>query len=96
MERKPIPREHIAEAAYYNAERRGFVEGGHVDDWLQAEDQLREGNEREIDGSVPPDIVEPDQIERRASEFGLSAAELRVAIQQVGPLVEDIRAHLGR
>ena len=29
--------ERIAVAAYYNAERRGFKEGGEQDDWLEAE-----------------------------------------------------------
>lgn len=35
-------RDRIAVAAYYNAERRGFQDGGEMDDWLQAE--------REVDG----------------------------------------------
>ena len=30
----------IAEAAYYRAERRGFVPGGEVDDWLAAEAEI--------------------------------------------------------
>lgn len=33
--------EHIATAAYYKAEARGFVPGGEVDDWLSAEDECR-------------------------------------------------------
>jgi hypothetical protein len=33
----PIPQEHIAVAAYYNAERRGFAGGRDLDDWLEAE-----------------------------------------------------------
>lgn len=40
----------IAEAAYYRAERRGFVGGDPVDDWLAAENSLLsetpEGGER--------------------------------------------------
>jgi hypothetical protein len=35
-------RERISVAAYYNAERRAFQDGGAVDDWLEAE--------REVDG----------------------------------------------
>jgi hypothetical protein len=35
-------RERISVAAYYNAERRGFEDGGDVGDWLEAE--------REVDG----------------------------------------------
>lgn len=30
----------IATAAYYRAEQRGFVEGGEVEDWLAAEDEI--------------------------------------------------------
>jgi hypothetical protein len=33
----------IAEAAYYRAERRGFVPGQEVDDWLAAEAEVRAG-----------------------------------------------------
>jgi hypothetical protein len=32
--------EHIAVAAYYNAERRGFAEDGESDDWFEAERQM--------------------------------------------------------
>jgi hypothetical protein len=32
--------EHIAVAAYYRAERRGFAPGGEVEDWLAAEADL--------------------------------------------------------
>jgi hypothetical protein len=31
----------IAEAAYFCAEKRGFVVGGALDDWLAAEEQVR-------------------------------------------------------
>jgi hypothetical protein len=31
----------IAEAAYYCAERRGFAPGGELQDWLEAEAQLK-------------------------------------------------------
>lgn len=30
----------IAEAAYYGAERRGFVPGHELEDWLQAEAEI--------------------------------------------------------
>lgn len=30
----------IAEAAYYHAEKRGFSDGGALDDWLQAETEI--------------------------------------------------------
>jgi hypothetical protein len=31
------PLDHVATAAYYNAEARGFEPGRELDDWLQAE-----------------------------------------------------------
>jgi hypothetical protein len=52
--------------------------------------------QREIDGSPPEDTIEPDQIERRAAEFGVSPEELRVAIQRAGPSAKDVRAYLAR
>ena len=33
-------RQLIAETAYFLAERRGFAEGGEMDDWLQAEAEI--------------------------------------------------------
>lgn len=41
--RGPVPEERarmIAEAAFFRAERRGFVPGGELDDWLQAEREI--------------------------------------------------------
>jgi hypothetical protein len=32
----------IAEAAYFRAERRGFVPGHELDDWLAAETEIKE------------------------------------------------------
>ncbi|MBP1150536.1 MULTISPECIES: DUF2934 domain-containing protein [Methylocaldum] len=34
----------IAEAAYYRAEKRGFVPGYEVEDWLEAEKEIRAGS----------------------------------------------------
>ena len=34
--------EMVSEAAYYRAERRGFAEGYELDDWLEAEAEIRE------------------------------------------------------
>jgi hypothetical protein len=36
----------IAEAAYWRAERRGFSPGGELDDWLNAEKEVDQQNER--------------------------------------------------
>jgi Protein of unknown function (DUF2934) len=35
-----IRRQMIAEAAYYRAEHRGFMMGGDLDDWLEAEKEI--------------------------------------------------------
>jgi hypothetical protein len=32
--------EMIATAAYYRAERRGFTDGGEMEDWLEAEEEI--------------------------------------------------------
>jgi hypothetical protein len=37
MERRRL----VAEAAYYRAERRGFAPGGELQDWLDAETEIR-------------------------------------------------------
>ncbi|BBA33318.1 hypothetical conserved protein [Methylocaldum marinum] len=34
----------IAEAAYYRAERRGFAPGYEIEDWLEAEKEIRSGS----------------------------------------------------
>jgi hypothetical protein len=33
-------RSRVATAAYYKAERRGFAQGGEMDDWLSAEREI--------------------------------------------------------
>lgn len=35
----------VAEAAYFKAEKRGFVSGFEIDDWLQAEQETRSAME---------------------------------------------------
>ncbi len=42
----------IAEAAYYRAERRGFVPGGDHEDWLEAEKEIQA---METLDDVPPE-----------------------------------------
>jgi len=34
----------IAEAAYYRAEKRGFVPGHEIEDWLEAEKEIKSGS----------------------------------------------------
>lgn len=36
----------IAEAAYWRAERRGFAPGGELEDWLSAEKEIDQQNDR--------------------------------------------------
>lgn len=38
------PSEHIAVAAYYKAQARGFAPGQEIEDWLEAEQELRARN----------------------------------------------------
>jgi hypothetical protein len=38
-----LPVVHIATAAYYRAEARGFAPGRELDDWLAAEAQVKHG-----------------------------------------------------
>jgi hypothetical protein len=40
-------RDRIAVAAYYNAERRGFAQGRELEDWLEAEKQVKTLDERQ-------------------------------------------------
>lgn len=50
----------IAEAAYYRAERRGFVGGDPVEDWLAAEKELEGASSRDTEEAQPagsPPIV---------------------------------------
>lgn len=42
-----IRRQMIAEAAYYRAEHRGFMAGGDLGDWLEAEKEI----DRRLNGS---------------------------------------------
>lgn len=52
MESEVSPRfenniEHVATAAYYKAEARGFSPGSELDDWLSAEVELSKGQGQE-------------------------------------------------
>src|SRR5688572_26686054 len=77
-------RQRIAIGAYYNAERRGFEEGGALDDWLQAEQEYEKsiGHERP-EGTIPAtetdeapesstQVVEPSEIRRWAPRLNVS------------------------
>ena len=47
-----IDPEHVAMAAYYRAEQRGFAPGQELEDWLAAERQLQNGPDSEdVSGS---------------------------------------------
>ena len=108
-EREAERRRRIAVEAYYNAERRGFAEGGDVDDWLAAE-RLVDGSagsrgegpdsEAPSEGggdAVPADAdqrIEPDQVKTWARQLNVSAPRLREAIRRVGPAVRDVKQYL--
>jgi hypothetical protein len=55
--------ERIAVAAYYNAERRGFREGGAQDDWLEAEKEIeRQDRQRTSPARLQDEISSPDHM----------------------------------
>ena len=51
----------IAEAAYWRAERRGFAPGGEMEDWLQAERELDEQNQRSDASNQEGDVRSRNQ-----------------------------------
>jgi hypothetical protein len=67
---EPTRRHRIAVAAYLNAERRGFVAGGEIEDWLEAE--------REIDSlqETSHDETSRDQVQQSAPLLDEVKAEL--------------------
>ena len=100
-------RQRIAIGAYYNAEHRGFEEGGALDDWLRAEQEYEKsiGHER-TEGTIPAEtdempesstqVVEPGEIRRWAPRLNVSATRLREAIKNVGNKLSDIKRYLGK
>jgi hypothetical protein len=58
--------ERIAVAAYYNAERRGFRDGGEQDDWLEAEREIeRQDRKRTPPPRIQDEISSPDHMVAR-------------------------------
>jgi hypothetical protein len=95
---KPEP-EHIAVAAYYRAEQRGFAGDQQVDDWLSAEKALAaEGAAMGDDDlkarGVPVEDIQPDEVEQWAERLDVTPERLRVAIQRVGPVSSEVRRFL--
>jgi hypothetical protein len=43
---REFPSAHVATAAYYRAEARGFAPGRELEDWLEAEAQIKHGEEQ--------------------------------------------------
>lgn len=65
-------RHHIEIAAYYIAERRGFSDGGAMEDWLKAEQEIDRwlasaGEGEDADGFVAKQGTFPPSPEGRAS-----------------------------
>ncbi len=97
---KDRPRdEDVAVAAYYIAERRGFAGDQQLDDWLSAEQalgsppQISGEDDRAARGMVEEDIA-PDEVHRWATTLNVTAEELRIAIQRVGPSSAAVRSFL--
>ena len=82
----------VAEAAYYRAERRGFVPGAEDEDWLEAE--------KEIDaGAAPRDtsrvnVEAPEELAYWTRRFGVPADRLKTAVSEVGVIVDDVEREL--
>ena len=98
-------RRRIAEGAYYNAERRGFADGGDLDDWLQAEQAHDKGTTRaKTAGTAGPpgaaepnadsEIIEPDAVKEWAGRLNVSPTRLRNAIHNAGSKVPDVKRFL--
>ncbi len=49
---------------------------------------------REDPRGHPEEDIRPDEIHRWADEFGVSAEELRLAIERVGPVSSEVRKFL--
>ena len=103
-------REHIATAAYYNAERRGFAPGGELDDWLQAErdadspqSQLRDNesggaglSQSASQRSAPEQTVPPLQCEHPSREEAIAPDDLRLWADRLGIDAEALRAAVSK
>jgi hypothetical protein len=49
---------------------------------------------REDPRGHPEEDIHPDEIHRWAREFGVSAEELRIAIERVGPVSSEVKKFL--
>lgn len=103
-------REHIATAAYYNAERRGFTPGGELDDWLLAErdadspqSQLRDngsagaGLSQSVSRSSSPEQTMPLlQGEHPSREEAVAPDDLRLWADRLGIDAETLRTAISK
>ena len=98
----------IAIGAYYNAEHRGFEEGGELDDWLQAEQEYEKSTGNHRTAKTTPlvssgersdantQVIEPADVRRWAPRLNVSATRLREAIRNVGNKLSDVRRFLSK
>ena len=85
-------------------ERRGKVQERRTASGLKmlAERRLKSRRRaRKLVGSPPPsrsriDVSEDDELRYWTKELGVSADELKSAVQKVGPMAKDVREHLGK
>lgn len=101
-------RQRITIGAYYNAEHRGFEEGGELTDWLQAEQEYEKSIGRDrTDGTISitatdekseanNQVIEPSEIRQWAPRLNVSAARLREAIKNAGNKLSDIKRYLSK
>lgn len=84
---EPVWHRMIAETAYYLAERRGFLSGHSLDDWLEAEQQVRQMISPNLQSEATMDAIRQDRHEpdakavRKASEQAGDAKDQGAANQ---------------
>jgi hypothetical protein len=73
---EPVWHRMIAESAYYLAERRGFVAGHSLDDWLEAEQQVRQMISPKLESEATTDAARQDRLEPGVKAVGKAAESI--------------------
>jgi uncharacterized protein (DUF3084 family) len=81
----------IEEAAYFRAQRRGFVGGDPASDWLEAEAEVDRMLEREAAGS---DSGEPGPIEQFEAQLAALDQEMRRLMGKAREAGSEIRTEI--
>ena len=85
----------VETAAYYIAERRGFVGDMQFEDWLEDERLVKaQENMGQSGRNHVEEDIKPEDIQRWAEALMVRPEELRVAIQRVGPNSTKVKEFL--